>query len=57
MNERELIPSWDRVDNNLHLLSKYLGYKRTKEQDRSINGIRSQVRARITLGASGLPSP
>ena len=41
--KRKLIPTWDRVDNNLASASKHMGFKRTKGQKRDIKGMRSQV--------------
>ena len=44
---RAKVETWDRVDNNLDLASKHMGYKRTKGQKRDIKGRRSQV-ARVS---------
>eukprot|EP00320_Phaeocystis_rex_P020526 CAMPEP_0119059318 /NCGR_PEP_ID=MMETSP1178-20130426/3506_1 /TAXON_ID=33656 /ORGANISM="unid sp, Strain CCMP2000" /LENGTH=166 /DNA_ID=CAMNT_0007040345 /DNA_START=37 /DNA_END=537 /DNA_ORIENTATION=- len=41
--KRKLIPTWDRVDNNLALVSKCMGYKRTKAQKRDIKAVRLKV--------------
>ena len=41
--KRKLIPSWDRVDNNLALVSKNMGHKRTKGHKRDIKSTRSQL--------------
>jgi len=42
-NKRTLIPSWDRVDNNLALVSKNMNHRRTKDHKRGIKAIRSRV--------------
>ena len=46
--KRKLIPTWDRVDNNLASASKHMGFKRTKGQKRDIKGMRSQVGLALT---------
>ena len=42
---RVKVETWDRVDNNLDLALKHMGYKRTNERD--IKGKRSKV-ARVS---------
>ena len=41
--KRKLIPSWDRVDNNLALVSKNMNHRRTKDHKRGIKAIRSRL--------------
>jgi hypothetical protein len=45
--KRKLIPSRDRVDNNLAMADKNMGQKRTKGQKRDIKSIRSRVASRL----------
>jgi hypothetical protein len=45
--KRKLIPSRDRVDNNLAMADKNMGQKRTKGHKRDIKSIRSRVASRL----------